>query len=175
MPDYKAMAGDLKNLVQQVGISKKELQDLLDQGGSAQKIEEKVKEIEAALNKLKAVTAQTEITEKERERKMAEIEGKLQHLENVSVSDPDFRERIRAQREISYLTSVLTSYRVQGVLRIEHLLDESQTELKTVLAEAAKDIAARQNLQRVMKGAELVLRATIFTSTLVSKLAIAGV
>jgi hypothetical protein len=174
MPDYKAMAGELESLVQQVGISKKELQDLLDQGGSAQKIEEAIKAIEAALNKLKTVTSQTEITDKERERKMKEIEGKLRHLEDVSVSDPDFRERIRAQREISYLTSVLTNYRVQGMLRIEHLLDESQTDLKTVLAEAAKDIAARQNLQRVMKGAEVVLRATIFTATLVAKLAIAG-
>lgn len=175
MTDYKTMAAELTELVQKVGISKKELQDLLDQGGSAQKSEEKVKEIEAALARLKAITSQTEITEKERERKMAELEGKLQQLEIVGITDPDFQKRIMAQREISYLTSVHTAYAAQGVLRIEHLLDDGQTEIKLVLAEAAKDIAARQNLQRVMKGAEVVLRAAVFTATLVRKLAIAGV
>lgn len=175
MADYKAMAVELKALVQKVGITKKELQDLVDQGGSAQKTEEKVKEIEAALGKLKTITSQTEITEAERKRKMAEIEFDLEQLQIISISDPDFQERIRAQKEIAYLTAVLTAYQAQGVLRIEQLLDATQTELKTVLAEAAKDIAARQNLQRVMKGAEVVLRAAVFTATLVSKLAIAAV
>jgi hypothetical protein len=175
MADYKAMAVELKALVQKVGITKQELQDLVDKGGSAQKAEEKVKEIEAALGRLKTLTSQTEITEVERKRKMAEIEFDLEQLQVISVSDPDFQERIRAQKEIAYLTAVLTAYQAQGVLRIEQLLDGTQTELKVVLAEAAKDIAARQNLQRVMKGAEVVLRAAVFTATLVSKLAIAAV
>jgi hypothetical protein len=175
MPDYKAMAVELKGLVQKVGISKKELQDLMDQGTSAQKTEEKVKEIEAALSMLKAITSQTAITEAERQRKIAELEFDLEQLNVISVADPDFQERIRAQKEIALLTAVLTAYQAQAVLRIEQLLDDTQTELKTVLAEAAKDIAARQNLQRVMKGAEVVLRATVFTATLVSKLAIAAV
>ena len=175
MADYKAMAVELKALVQKVGITKQELQDLVDKGGSAQKADEKVKEIEAALGRLKAITSQTEITEVERKRKMAEIEFDLEQLQVISVSDPGFQERIRAQKEIAYLTAVLTAYQAQGVLRIEQLLDATQTELKTVLTEAAKDIAARQNLQRVMKGAEVVLRAAVFTGTLVSKLAIAAV
>ncbi len=175
MADYKAMAVELKGLVQKLGITKKELQDLVDRGGSAQKIDEKVKEIEAALARVAAITSQTQLTEAERQRKMAELEFDLEQLQIISISDPDFQERIRAQKEISYLTAVLTAYRAQGVLRIEQLLDDTQTELKTVLAEAAKDIAARQNLQRVMKGAEVVLRATVFTATLVSKLAIAAV
>lgn len=174
MADYKAMALELKGLVQKVGTSKKELQELADQGGSPQKAEEKVKEIEAALSRLKDITSQTEITDAERKRKMAEIEFDLEQLKVISVSDPDFHERIRAQKEISYLTAVHSAYQAQGVLRIEHLLDDTQTDLKTVLAEAAKDIAARQNLQRMMKGAEVVLRATVFTATLVSKLAIAA-
>jgi 5'-3' exonuclease len=175
MADYKAMAVELKGLVQKVGISKKELQELVDHGGSPQKAEEKVKEIEAALSRLKAITSQTEITEAERKRKMAEIEFDREQLQIISVSDPDFHERIRAQKELSYLTAVHAAYQAQEVLRIEQLLDDTQTELKTVLAEAAKDIAARQNLQRVMKGAEVVLRAAVFTATLVSKLAIASV
>jgi hypothetical protein len=175
MADYKAMAVELKALVQKVGITKQELQDLMDKGGSAQKTEEKVKEIEAALGRLQTITSQTEITEAERKRKMAEIEFDLEQLQVISISDPDFQERIRAQKEIAYLTAVLTAYQAQGVLRIEQLLDDTQTELKTVLAEAARDIAARQNLQRVMKGAEVVLRAAVFTGTLVSKLAIAAV
>jgi 5'-3' exonuclease len=175
MADYKAMAVELKSLVQKVGASKKELQDEMDRGGSPQKAEEKVKEIEAALSRLKAITSQTELSDAERKRKMAEIEFDLEQLKIISVSDPDFQERIRAQKEISYLTAVHAAYQAQGVLRIEQLLDDTQTELKIVLAEAAKDIAARQNLQRVMKGAEVVLRATVFTATLVSKLAIAAV
>jgi hypothetical protein len=174
MADYKAMAVELKGLVQKLGTSKKDLQDLVDKGGAFQKAEEKVKEIEAALSRLTAITSQTEITDAERKRKMAEIEFDLEQLQIISASDPDFHERIRAQKEISYLTAVHAAYQAQGVLRIEHLLDDTQTELKTVLAEAAKDIAARQNLQRVMKGAEVVLRATVFTATLVSKLAIAS-
>lgn len=175
MPDYKAMAVELKGLVQKLGVSKQELQELLDQGGSTQKAEDKVKEIEAALARLKAIASQTEITDAERKRKIAELEFDLEQLRIISTTDPDYQERIRSQREISYLTAVLTAYQAQGVLRIEQLLDDSQTELKTVLAEAAKDIAARQNLKRVMKGAEVVLRAAVFTATLVSKLAIAAV
>jgi hypothetical protein len=174
MADYKAMAVELKGLVQKLGTSKKDLQDLVDKGGASQKAEEKVKEIEAALSRLKAITSQTEISDAERKRKMAEIEFDLEQLQIISAADPDFHERIRAQKEISYLSAVHAAYQAQGVLRIEQLLDDTQTELKTVLAEAAKDIAARQNLQRVMKGAEVVLRAAVFTATLVSKLAIAS-
>ncbi|HVG59870.1 MAG TPA: hypothetical protein VNA24_15045, partial [Hyalangium sp.] len=80
MADYKAMAVELKGLIQKVGANKKELQDVMDQGGSPQKAEEKVKEIEAALSRLKVITSQTEITDAERKRKMAEIEFDLEQL-----------------------------------------------------------------------------------------------
>ncbi|MDY7232762.1 hypothetical protein [Hyalangium rubrum] len=174
MADYKAVATELKGLVQKLGVSKKELQDIHDRGEAGTRAEERVKEVEAALLAVQDIVRKTELTEAERQRKIAQLEADLELLEIINSTSPDFQERLSAQRHITRCLAVLGTYKAASVLRIEQLLDDNKDELKTILAEAAKDIAARQNLQRVLKGVEVLLRATAFTAALTSKLAIAA-
>jgi hypothetical protein len=175
MADYKAAATELKGVVQTLGVTKKELQDIADKGEAGQRAEDKVKAVEAALNVVRDIARKTEITEVERQRKIAQLEADLELLEIINSTSPDMQERLKAQRDISRCAAALGAYKAATVLRVEELLDDNKEELKMILAEAAKDIAARQNLQRVLKGVEVLLRAAVFTAALMSKLAIAAV
>jgi hypothetical protein len=173
MPDYKKIAEELKALVEKLGVSQKDLQNLTDRGGPANQIEQKLKEVDTALASLQAVTSQTQLSETERKRKIAQMEADIDLLRITNANSPDFQERLDAQRELIRLTTALGTYKTADVLRIEDLLDDSQDEIKLILAEAAKDIAARQNFARVMNGIGLVLRVAVFSAALTSKLAIA--
>jgi vacuolar-type H+-ATPase subunit I/STV1 len=174
MPDYKAAANELKGLVQTLGVTKKELQDIATRGEAGQRADEKLKAVETALNTVREIAQKTEITEVERLRKIAQLESDLELLEIINSTSSDAQERLKAQRDISRCAAALGVYKAASVLRVEQLLDDNKEELKAILTEAAKDIQARQNLQRVLKGVEVLLRATAFTAALLSKLAIAG-
>jgi chromosome segregation ATPase len=171
MPDYKATAAELEKLVQTLDVSKKELQDIATRGETGKRTDEKLKAVEEALTQVREIVRKTELTGAERQRKIAQLESELELLETINSTSPDSQERLKAQRDISRCSAALGAYKVASVLRVEELLDENRDELKAILAEAARDIAARQNLQRVLKGVEVVLRTTVFTAALMKELA----
>lgn len=173
MPNYKQVAEELKTLVGKLGVSKKELQDIVDRGAAAPSFEKKLEEVDKALARVRELSSTT-LTDVEKQRKMVQMESDMELLSIIIDTSPVYEERLKAQREKARISAALGTYKAQGVLRIEDLLDEDENEIRVILAEAAKDIAARQNLQRVLKGVEVLLRVTVFSATMTSKLALAA-
>jgi chromosome segregation ATPase len=171
MADYKAAATELEGLAKALGVTKKELQDIASRGEAGQRADDKVKAVEAALTAVREITRRTELSELERQRRISQLEADLDDLQIITSTNPDPEERRRAQRDIARCSATLGAYKAANILRIEQLLDENREELKAILAEAAKDIEARQNLQRVLKGVEALMRVTVFTAALVTELA----
>ena len=171
MADYKAAAAELEGLAKALGVTKKELQDIASRGEAGQRADDKVKAVEAALTTVRELVRKTEVTEAERQRRISLLQSELELLETINSTSHDPQERLTAQRDIARCAAALGAYKAANVLCIEHLLDENKEELKAILAEAAKDIQARQNLQRVLKGVEALMRATVFTAALVTDLA----
>ncbi|HLL03579.1 MAG TPA: hypothetical protein VK539_23545 [Myxococcaceae bacterium] len=173
MADYKAAATELEGLVKSLGITKKELQDIASRGEAGQRADDKMKAVETALATVRELARKTELTGKERQRRISELESELELLETITSTSPDSQERLKAQRDIARVSAALGAYKAANVLRVEQLLDENKDELKAILAEAARDIESRQNLQRVLKGVEGLVRVTVFTAALMTELAIA--
>jgi chromosome segregation ATPase len=172
MADYKAAAAELEGLAKALGVTKQELQDIAARGEAGQRADDKMKAVETALTAVREIARKTEISEKERQQRISELESDLDLLQTITSTSPDPQERLKAQRDIARCTAALGAYKAANILRIEQLLDENKDELKAVLAEAAKDIESRQNLQRVLKGVETLMRVTAFTAALVAKLAV---
>lgn len=172
MADYKAAATELEGLVKSLGITKKELEDIASRGEAGQRADDKVKALETALATVRELARKTELTGTERQRKISQLESELELLELIKSTSPDSQERLKAQRDIARCAAALGAYKAANVLRVEQLLDENKDELKTILAEAARDIESRQNLQRVLKGVEGLVRVTVFTAALMTELAV---
>ena len=173
MADYKAAATELEGLAKTLGVTKQELQDIVSRGEAGQRADDKVKAVEAALTTVRELVRKTEISEAERQRRISLLQEDLELLETITSTSTDSQERLKAQRDIARCSAALGAYKAARVLCIEQLLDENKDELKAILAEAARDIEARQNLQRVLKGVEALMRVTVFTAALVTELAIA--
>jgi chromosome segregation ATPase len=171
MADFKAAATELEGLAKVLGVTKQELQDIAARGEAGQRADDKVKAVEAALTKVRELARKTELSEVERQRKISELQSELELLETIKSTSPDPQERLKAQRDIARCSAALGAYKAANVLRIEQLLDENREELKAILAEAAKDLEARQNLQRVLKGVEALMRVTVFTAALMTEMA----
>ncbi len=171
MADYKAIAAELDTLVKRMGVSKEELQSILAKGEPAQKAAARVQELEASLTRVQEITRQTQLTDEERRQRISQLEEELKLLELINSTSPDTQERVQAQRQISRCAAVLGAYKAAAVLCIEHLLDDNKDEMRAILDEAAQDIASRQDLQRVLKGVEVLLRATVYTATVTARMA----
>lgn len=171
MADYKAAATELEGLAKALGVTKQELQDIAARGEAGPRAEDKVKAVEAALTAVREITRRTELSGVERQQRISQLESELELLETIKSTSTDSQERLKAQRDIARSSAALGAYKAANVLRIEQLLDENKEALQAILAEAAKDLEARQNLQRVLKGVEALMRVTVFTAALMTELA----
>jgi hypothetical protein len=173
MADYQAIADELKDLVNRLGKKKAEIQQLFDRGGDSPVVQAAIEDANTLVARLKDRAAQTPITEQERQRKMAGLQARIDELTIIDASSPDFDRRMDAEREMSRLTAELGVFESQKVMQFDQLLGEDDMRIATLLRQAQMEIAARQDLARVLKGVEVALRAGSFVATLASKLAIA--
>jgi hypothetical protein len=170
LSDYSAAASDLGGLVDQLGVKKDDLQRIIAKGGTDTNAV--LAALAALTGQVQARTAALTTTDVERQRKVAELQSQIQVLQLIDASSPDFDERMDAEREISRLTAILGTFQAVTTLRFDQLLTDDAHQLGDVLTQAAKDIAAQQDLTRVLKGAEVVLRAAAFAATVAAKLAL---
>ena len=169
--NYVQMAKDFKVLVGQLGIKKAELEALRERPAGAPQVEEAARKLEGLTAQVQTLLAQAQVPDDERARKLKELDAELDLLDILAATNPDPAARVVAQREIARLTARRGVYQAQAALRFEHLLDTEKIELKELLLEAQKDIRERQNLARVLKATEVVLRIAVFSATLAAKLA----
>jgi ABC-type Na+ transport system ATPase subunit NatA len=172
--DYKALASELKDLVSQLGVKKDELQSIAEGGKAGASTQVLIDQTMSLLESLKKQTGQTTITEVEQRRKTEELQSRIGLLQIIDATSGDFDERMRAEREISRLTSLLGVYQSATAMRFDQLLGDDEMELRVLMEQAGREIAARNDLSRVMKGIEVALRAGAFAATLAAKLAIAN-
>jgi hypothetical protein len=174
MPNYSALANELKATAGQLGASKQELQNIVDRGGDARRTNELLDGASQLGSKLQGLMANNQVTEQERQRKIAQLESDIELLRMIDSTSPDFDERMRSEREISRLSARLGTYKTKDALKFEDLLDEDGDEVKVVLTAALNDVAARQNLQRALQALEMLVRVAVFGATTAAKLAIAA-
>ncbi len=172
--DYAALAKELKELVDQLGIKKAEIQQVVDGSGNTQKVQAAIDAVNQLVQHLRAHAAATPITQEEQQRKLEELRSRIDMLRIIDATSPDLEERLEAEREISRLTSLVGAYQSETALRFDQLLGDDALQIATLLEQAGKEIAARANLARVLKGVELGLRAGAFVATLAAKLSIAA-
>jgi hypothetical protein len=172
VPDFKQIAGEFQNVVTALGVKKQEIQDVIDKGGDDKRVNDALDAVDALFKVLDDKVATTAVTEAERKRKIEQLKSDISVLELIDASDPDFDRRIQAERDLARLNAQLGVYQAQDVLNFGDLLNEDQTTLQAALAQAAKDIQARKNLARVLKGIEIGLRVAAFSGALAGKLAV---
>jgi hypothetical protein len=172
--NFKDLAGELKGVVEDLGVKKEELQAIADSGGSNQKVKATIDSVMKLLEAIKKRTAETTITPVEQKRKTEELQSRIELLRIIDATSPSFEERMRAEREISRLTSLIGVYQSATALHFDQLLGDDAMDLRVLLEQAGREISARNDLARVLKGVEVALRVGAFAATLASKLAIAA-
>ena len=171
--DYGKLANDIKGIVDNLGVKRGEVQQLFGSDGKNAKVKAALDEVDRLTNALHKATANP-ITNEERQRKLADLDAKIKLVEITRATDPDFTERIEAEHELTVLNAVKGTYLEADVLQFGDLIDEDNHSLQTLLTEAQTEIVARQELQRVLKGIEIVLRVGTFAGAVAAKLAIAA-
>jgi len=174
MADYHMLASDLQGIITQLGTQRAVLQQASSQAGPSPTSDAALSAISALVDKLKQTLSSSPLTDEERKRKIATLQSQIDLLKLIDATDPDFQHRMLTEREIARLTARLGVYQSKDALHFDDLLDDNGNVLETVVTEAAKDVAARQNLARVLSGVEVALRAAAFGATLAAKLAIAA-
>ena len=115
---FKELAGELKSVVEELGVKKEELQAIADSGGSDQKVKATIDATMKLLEAIKKRTAETTITPVEQKRKTEELQSRIELLRIIDATSPSFEERMRAEREISRLTSLIGVYQSATALRL---------------------------------------------------------
>ncbi len=172
MPDFNAIASEFQKILAALGVKKQEIQDIVDKGGDDQHVSAALDAVDELFKALGTQLSETPLTPEERQRKIEQLKSDIKVLELIDATDPDFNRRIEAERNLARLNAQLGVYLAQSALRFEDLLGEDQNQLKTVIVQAAKDIQARKNLARVLKGIEVGLRVAAFSAGLAAKLAV---
>jgi hypothetical protein len=174
MADYQALAADFQNIMKQLTAQRAAVRRGSEQDGPSAATDAAVAAIIALVDALKQKLASAPLTDEERKRKVAALQSEIDLLKVIDATDPDIQHRLQAERDIARLTARLGVYQSEEALKFDDLLDNDGNVLETLVAEAAKDVAARQNLARVLTGIEVALRAAAFGATLAAKLAIAA-
>jgi hypothetical protein len=169
--DYRALASDLTSLIGKLGVSKSEIKTVVDSGSNPGAATNAVTVALEAVKKLSEAIAHAEVTPAERDRKIKELQSEVELLRIILATEHDLEARIIAQREIGRLSARLGVYMSQNALRFDDLIDHDKNEIGLFLEEARRDVAARENLRRVLKGVEVALRIGAFSATLAAKLA----
>ena len=175
MSDLVATRKKFKDVVKAIGIQKEELDGILASGGTAAKKKSALDKLAAASKKLGKLMAETQVSEAERQRKISELELNIEIDEILLATETDFGERMRVRRRLTRRKASLGTLKAPEVFRFDQLLDADGNELAELLEEADRDIRSRQNLQRVLKGVEVLLRVGVFGAALTAKMATAAV
>lgn len=170
MPDFPKIAAEFQKIVAALGVKKQEIQEVLDKGGDDKRVSDALDAVDSLFKDIDDKITTT--AEEERKRKIAQLKSDISVRQLIDATDPDFDHRIQAERDLARLTAQLGVYQAQTVLNFGDLLNEDETTLKAALAQAAKDIQARKNLARVLKGIEIGLRVAAFGGGLAGKLAV---
>lgn len=174
MSDYGALAEQLNGVVTDLGTGRQQLQALAGQPNPPERTNPLVDYFSQVAAHIQQVLANNVLTEKERQRKMAQLQSDIELLRIIDSTSPDYNERLQAEREISRLSARLGVFQAQDVLRFSELLDENGAEVASVLAQAQQDLATRQTWQQIALAVESLIRVAAFGATMATKLAIAG-
>jgi len=176
MVDFAKRSQEFKDLIKSIGVEKVEIENIVTGGKATIKEKESIfKNIDDAMKKLSKLMADTEVTAEERKRRVTELQSEIDRIMLIKAFESDFEERMRLNRKLSRLSATLATWEAMDVFHFETLLDPEGQDFKTLLEEADKDIKARQNLQRVLKGVEVVFRVGAFGASLAAKMAAAVV
>jgi hypothetical protein len=173
--DFEKLAQSLRDLLKSIGVKKEEITSIVA-GASVTPAKQKsiLTQLDDAMSSLREIMAKTEITEQERKRRIAELRAEIERIELLRAFESDFEERMRLNRQLSRLSATAGTWETIDVFHFDTLLDSEGQDFKTLLEEADRDIKARQNLQRVLKGIEVALRVGAFGAALAAKLAAAA-
>jgi hypothetical protein len=173
--DFEKLAQNLKDLLKAIGVRKEEITGIVA-GGSVTPARQKsiLTQLDDSMSSLRELMAKTEITDQERKRRIAELRAEIERIQLLRAFESDFEERMRLNRKLSRLSATAGAWEAMDVFHFETLLDHEGQDFKTLLEEADRDIKARQNLQRVLKGIEVALRVGAFGAALAAKLAAAA-
>jgi hypothetical protein len=171
--DYSKLAKNIKQIVDDVGVTRGEVQQLFGSDGKNAEVKQAMDEVDKLTKALGDAMANP-ITAEEQQRKLEDLDARIKLVEITRATDPDFQDRIEAEHDLTVLNAIKATYVESTVLQFGDLIDEDNHSLKSLLEEAQKDIAARQDLQRVLKGIEVVLRVGAFSGAVAAKLAIAA-
>ena len=168
----KKLAKDFKKIIKALGIKKEEIEDVIESGGKEDTTNKILDKLATLTKKTQKLLKEHQISESERKRKLAELEARIELLELMQGTEPDFEKRMEAERKLTRLVAQRGTMESLDIFHFENLLDPNGDELATLLKEADKDIKARKNLRRVLKGIEIVLRVAAFGASSAAKLAV---
>ena len=165
-----------KDLITTIG-TQKELLEAIVAGGSVSSAKQKgaFDALDGAVVDLQGLMANTKIPDQERKRRMAELQAEIDRIELLRDFEQNFEKRMELFQRQTRLNATLGTWEATIVFRFDTLLNADGHEYKTLLKEADKDIKARQNLQRVLKGIEVALSISAFGAALAAKLAASAV
>jgi hypothetical protein len=180
MTDFLALSKAFRDLMETIGIQKEEIEGIVSEGPPTSDQGKKKKEsaldkLDSAMENLRKLMSENEITAEERKRRITELDAEIKRIDLLKDFETDFEERMRLNRKLSRLHATLGTWETMDVFHFETLLDPEGQDFRVMLEEADKDIKARRNLQRVLKGAEIALRVGAFGAALAAKMAVATV
>lgn len=173
---FQESSVQFKNLIKSIGSQREVIENIIASGPvSSAKQKAIFEKLDTAMEKLGDLMKEIEIPAQEKKRRMAELEAEIERIEIIRDFETDFEERMRLIRKLSRLNATLGTWEAMDVFHFETILDPEGHDFKTLLEEADRDIKARQNLQRVLKGIEVALSVGAFGAALAAKLAVAAV
>lgn len=173
---FKQDTQRFKELITTIGEQRQLIQNVVASGAvSPGKQKAALDALDEAMTDLRDLMEATKIPEQERTRRIAELRAEIDRIELHKDFESDFDTRMSLVRKLSRLNATLGTWYSMNVFHFETLLDPQGQDFKTLLEEADKDIKARQNLQRVLKGIEVALSVGAFGAALAAKLAASAV
>ncbi len=173
---FQEDSNQFKELIKSIGSQREVIENIIASGPvSPAKQKAIFEKLDTAMEKLGDLMEKTELPAQEKARRVAELKAEIERIEIIRDFESDFEERMRLGRQLSRLNATLGTWEAMDVFHFETLLDHEGQDFKTLLEEADRDIKARQNLQRVLKGIEVALSVGAFGAALSAKLAVAAV
>lgn len=171
--DFKKLSTDLTDILQKLSISKEEIETIVVTGDDGNKQNKALDAVALLTDKTKELLKNSAIPDDEKKRKRAALESRIQQLKLLQATEKDFEKRIEAERELTRLVAEVGVFDSQDIFHFEDLIDAEGEKLTVLLREAERDISARKDLRRVLKGVEVVMRVVSFSASLAAKIAVA--
>lgn len=164
-----------EGLMTAIGTQRELIQNVVFGGPiSSTKQKAALKALDEAIEELRDLMQRTAIPDLEKSRRIAQLRSEIKRLELQLDFESDFDKRMEFRRKLSRLQATLGTWESMDVFNFESLLDANGQDFKTLLDEADKDIKARQNLRRVLKGIEVAFSVAAFGAALSAKLAVSS-